>query len=144
MSGQPGGGRAAVLAVHLVELVPVAGVDVGERGHPGIEAEDLLLEAGPADNSIFIRMPAGNYRVIPTERTYKYMSEPDPKVNGRQLFVPQGRTLGGGSSVNGMVYIRGQKEDYDGWAAMGATGWSFEDVMPFFWASDDDREAVSA
>ena len=46
--------------------------------------------------------------------------------------MPQGRTLGGGSSVNGMVYIRGQKEDYDGWAAMGATGWSFEDVLPFF------------
>jgi choline dehydrogenase len=85
----------------------------------------LLLEAGPADNSIFIRMPAGNYRVIPTERTFKYMSEPDPHVNGRQLFVPQGRTLGGSSSVNGMVYIRGQKEDYDGWAAMGAAGWSF-------------------
>jgi choline dehydrogenase len=92
----------------------------------------LLLEAGPADNSIFIRMPAGNYRVIPTERTFKYMSEPDPHVNGRQLFVPQGRTLGGSSSVNGMVYIRGQKEDYDGWAAMGAAGWSFEDVLPFF------------
>ncbi|HXR86615.1 MAG TPA: GMC family oxidoreductase N-terminal domain-containing protein, partial [Stellaceae bacterium] len=92
----------------------------------------LLLEEGPADNSIFIRMPAGNYRVIPTERTFKYMSEPDPKVNGRRLFVPQGRTLGGGSSVNGMVYIRGQKEDYDGWAAMGASGWSYEDVLPFF------------
>ena len=84
----------------------------------------LLLEAGPADNSIFIRMPAGNYRVIPTERTFKYMSEPDPHVNGRQFSCRRARTLGGSSSVNGMVYIRGQKEDYDGWAAMGATGWS--------------------
>jgi choline dehydrogenase-like flavoprotein len=92
----------------------------------------LLLEAGPRDDTIFIRMPAGNFKVIPTERTFKYMSEPDPKVSGRQLFVPQGRTLGGGSSVNGMVYIRGQKEDYDGWAAMGCAGWSYEDVLPYF------------
>ena len=92
----------------------------------------LLLEEGPRDNTIFIRMPTGNYRVIPTERTFKYTSEPDPNTNNRGLFVPQGRTLGGSSSVNGMVYIRGQKEDYDGWQDMGATGWSFEDVLPFF------------
>jgi choline dehydrogenase-like flavoprotein len=92
----------------------------------------LLLEAGPDDNSLFIRMPAGNYRVIPTERTYKYTTEPEPDAKGRRLFVPQGRTLGGGSSVNGMIYIRGQKEDYDGWRAMGCSGWGYDDVLPAF------------
>ncbi len=96
----------------------------------------LLLEAGPRDNSIFIRMPAGNFKVIPTERSFKYTTEPEPAAHDRQLFVPQGRTLGGGSSINGMVYIRGQKEDYDDWLAMGCAGWGYEDVLPYFRKSE--------
>jgi len=92
----------------------------------------LLLEVGPADNSIFIKMPAGNFKVIPTERSFKYTTEPEPAAHNRRLFVPQGRTLGGGSSVNGMVYIRGQREDYEDWRAQGCTGWGYEDVLPHF------------
>ena len=99
----------------------------------------LLLEAGPDDNSLFIRMPAGNYRVIPTERTFKYTTEPEPAAKNRRLFVPQGRTLGGGSSVNGMIYIRGQREDYDGWRDLGCSGWGYDDVLPYFRKAENNR-----
>jgi choline dehydrogenase len=96
----------------------------------------LLLEVGPDDNSVFVRMPAGFNRVIGTERTFVYQTEPEPAAAGRTLAVPQGRTIGGGSSVNGMVYIRGQREDYDEWRAAGCTGWGFEDVLPYFRKSE--------
>ncbi|SDZ68609.1 Choline dehydrogenase [Variovorax sp. YR266] len=92
----------------------------------------LLLEAGPPDNDRFIHMPATFVRVIGTERTWAYESEPQPAAGGRRMFVPQGRTLGGGSSVNAMVYIRGTPADYDGWQAQGCEGWSWSDVLPWF------------
>jgi len=99
-----------------------AGCVIANRLTADPKTRVLLLECGPADDTIFIRMPAGNFKVIPTERSFKYTTEPEPAADERRLFVPQGRTLGGGSSVNGMVYIRGQKEDYDGWRAMGCSG----------------------
>ena len=92
----------------------------------------LLLEDGPADDSPFIRMPATFIKVLGSERTVTYRSEPQPEAAGRRLFVPQGRTLGGGSSVNAMVYIRGQAADYDGWAAQGCEGWDWAQVLPAF------------
>lgn len=92
----------------------------------------LLLEAGPSDDHPFIRMPATFVRVIGTERTWLYESEAQPAAGHRRMVVPQGRTLGGGSSVNAMVYIRGQAQDYDDWAAMGCAGWGWRDVLPWF------------
>jgi choline dehydrogenase-like flavoprotein len=92
----------------------------------------LLLEAGPADNSQFIHMPATFVRVIGTERTWVYESTEQKHANGRKMYVPQGKTLGGGSSVNAMVYIRGQHQDYDDWAAQGCSGWDWASVLPWF------------
>lgn len=92
----------------------------------------LLLEAGPSDNDRFIRMPATFVRVIGSERTWLYETTAQPDANGRTMFVPQGRTLGGGSSVNAMLYIRGQTADYDDWAAAGCSGWAWSDVLPYF------------
>lgn len=92
----------------------------------------LLLEAGPPDNDRFIHMPATFVRVIGTERTWAYESEPQAAAGGRKMFVPQGRTLGGGSSVNAMVYVRGTPADYDGWQAQGCEGWGWSDVLPWF------------
>ncbi|WP_028224989.1 GMC family oxidoreductase [Paraburkholderia ferrariae] len=92
----------------------------------------LLLEDGPPDNSIFIQMPATFIRVLGTERATVFTSEPQAAAAGRQTFVPQGRTLGGGSSVNAMVYIRGTSLDYNGWATLGCTGWSWSEVLPVF------------
>lgn len=92
----------------------------------------LLLEAGPSDDHLFVKMPATFVRVIGTERTWVYESAPQPQAGNRRMFVPQGKTLGGGSSVNAMVYIRGQANDYDGWADAGCAGWSWSDVLPWF------------
>jgi len=92
----------------------------------------LLLEDGPPDNTQFIHMPATFVKVIGTKRTVIYKSDPQPGVNGRISYVPQGRTLGGGSSVNAMVYIRGQRQDYEDWERQGCTGWGWENVLAAF------------
>src|SRR3546814_19693354 len=79
----------------------------------------LLLEAGPADNTPFIHMPATFIRVIGTKRSWLSETEAEASILGRPIYVPTGRTLGGGSSVNAMIYIRGPRDDYDGWAEPG-------------------------
>ena len=99
----------------------------------------LLLEAGPADNTPFIHIPATFIRVIGTRRTWMYQTEPEAGALGRVMYVPQGRTLGGGSSVNAMIYIRGQKEDYETWRDMGCTGWGWDDVLPVFRRSEANQ-----
>ncbi|MFJ6323264.1 MULTISPECIES: GMC family oxidoreductase [unclassified Rhizobium] len=99
----------------------------------------LLLEAGPRDNTPFIHIPATFVRVLGTKRTWMYETEPEPGANGRVLVVPQGRTLGGGSSVNAMIYIRGQAQDYDTWRDLGCDGWGFDDVLPIFRRCEDNE-----
>ncbi|OLS60466.1 GMC family oxidoreductase [Pseudomonas putida] len=98
----------------------------------------LLLEAGPADNHPYIHIPGTFIRVHGTRRTWMYRTEPEPFVNQRQVFIPQGRTLGGGSAVNAMIYIRGQAEDYDEWKASGCPGWGWDDVLPVFRRCEDN------
>lgn len=92
----------------------------------------LLFEAGPSDRTPFVHIPGTFVRVIGSKRTWPYTTEPEPGALGRVMHVPQGRTLGGSSSVNAMIYIRGDAQDYDDWARLGATGWSYEDVLPWF------------
>lgn len=99
----------------------------------------LLLEAGPPDNTPFIHIPATFARVLGTKRTWMYQTEPEPGANGRVLTVPQGRTLGGGSSVNAMIYIRGQAEDYNTWRDLGCPCWGYEDVLPVFRRFEDNE-----
>lgn len=95
-----------------------------------------LLEVGPPDNHPFIHIPATFVRVIGTHRSFMYRSEPEPGISGRSLYVPQGRTLGGGSSINAMIYIRGQAQDYDTWRDLGCAGWAYSDVLPVFKRSE--------
>lgn len=93
----------------------------------------LLLEAGPADKSWTIDMPSAVGIVVGgTRYNWSYTSEPEPYLDGRQIGTPRGRTLGGSSSINGMVYIRGHARDYDAWAEQGCTGWSYQEVLPYF------------
>lgn len=93
----------------------------------------LMLEAGPRPDSLWIRMPAGMGRLFVNKRyNWCYESEPEPQLGGRALFLPQGKTLGGSSAINGMAFVRGQIEDFDGWAAAGASGWSWPEVLPYF------------
>ncbi|MEO8058518.1 MAG: GMC family oxidoreductase N-terminal domain-containing protein [Burkholderiales bacterium] len=99
----------------------------------------LLLEAGPADDDKFIHMPAAFVRVLATERAWTYETAPQAHAAGRKMFVPQGRTLGGSSSVNAMVYIRGTPRDYDGWRDLGCPGWGWDEVLPFFKRAEGNR-----
>jgi choline dehydrogenase len=93
----------------------------------------LLLEAGPSDRSWRIDMPAAVGSLISSERfNWNYVSDPEPFLDGRRLTHPRGRVLGGSSSINGMMYVRGHARDYDAWAAAGLDGWSYADVLPYF------------
>ena len=100
----------------------------------------LLLEAGPADRSFWIHLPIG-YGKTMWSKTYNwcYYTDPDPNMNGRRIYWPRGKTLGGSSSINGLIYIRGQREDYDRWAALGNVGWSYDDVLPYFIKSERNQ-----
>jgi len=96
-------------------------------------ARVLLLEAGGGADKFLIRMPLGMMKaMLKPELTWRMMTEPEPHLNGRRLFLPRGRLLGGSSSINGMVYMRGHSADYDRWAQKGARGWSHADVLPYF------------
>ena len=92
-----------------------------------------LLEAGPRDKNFLIHMPAGYPALMKTGIVdWGYHTEPQAGMNGRALFWPRGRVLGGSSSVNAMIYIRGVPSDYDLWAQLGNRGWSWDDVLPYF------------
>ena len=100
----------------------------------------LLLEAGPADRNLWIHVPLGYGKLFTNPRyNWLYQSEPEAELNGRQIIQPRGKVLGGSSSINGLLYIRGQREDFDHWRQLGNTGWSFEDVLPDFVQSEDQR-----
>src|ERR1700719_665129 len=91
----------------------------------------ILLEAGGRDWNPLIHIPAGHMKLMdhPT-LTWGSTAEPDPGVNGRAILYPRGRVLGGSSSINGMIYVRGQPEDFDHWGQLGNRGWSWDDVLP--------------
>ncbi|MFA7438381.1 GMC family oxidoreductase [Castellaniella sp.] len=98
----------------------------------------LLLEAGGPDDWRWIHIPVGYLYCIGNPRTdWCYRTQADPGLNGRSLGYPRGRVLGGSSSINGMLYLRGQAADYDGWAALGNDGWAWNDVLPLFTAVED-------
>ena len=98
----------------------------------------LLLEAGGKDNYVWVKVPVGYLYCIGNPRTDWCMNTaPDAGLNGRSLRYPRGRVLGGCSSINGMIYMRGQSADYDGWRQSGLTGWGWDDVLPYFTRAED-------
>jgi choline dehydrogenase len=100
----------------------------------------LLLEAGPRDRNIWIHVPLGYGKLFKaTKVNWMYQTEPEPGLNGRQVFQPRGKVLGGSSSINGLLYVRGQHEDYDRWRQLGNTGWGYDDVLPFFKRAEDQQ-----
>jgi len=102
----------------------------------------LLLEAGPRDTNLWIHVPLGYGKLFArTDVNWAYESEPEPALNGRRIFTPRGKVLGGSSSINGLVYIRGQREDFDGW---GIPGWRFDDLLPYFRKSEDQGRGADA
>ena len=103
----------------------------------------LVLEAGGRDRSPNVKIPAAFPNQFHTKLDWDFHTEPEPHVDGRSLYVPRGRSLGGSSSMNAMLYVRGRPLDYDGWAAQGAPGWSFEEVLPYFLRSEDNERGAS-
>ena len=92
-----------------------------------------LLEAGGRDWNPWIHVPVGYFKTIHNPSTdWCYVTEPDPGLNGRSLKWPRGKVLGGSSSINGLLYVRGQRQDYDRWAELGCTGWNYDSVLPYF------------
>ena len=97
----------------------------------------LLLEAGGRDINPWIHIPVGYFRTLHNPNTdWRYKTEPEPELKNRRLDWPRGKTLGGSSSINGLLYVRGQAEDYDSWAQAGNTGWGYDDVLPLFKRSE--------
>ncbi|NVJ97857.1 MAG: choline dehydrogenase [Alphaproteobacteria bacterium] len=103
----------------------------------------LLVEAGSKDKSMTIHMPGMIAKVVaPNKHNWNYWTEAQPHLNGRRLYWPRGKVLGGSSSINGLLYVRGHARDYDEWAQLGCKGWSFDDVLPYFKKSEgSDRPA---
>jgi choline dehydrogenase len=98
----------------------------------------LLLEAGPEDTHLWIHIPLGYGRLFKEKAVnWMYQTEPEPGLNGRNVFQPRGKVLGGSSSINGLLYVRGQHEDYDRWRQRGNVGWGYDDVLPYFRKSED-------
>ncbi|WP_157218110.1 GMC family oxidoreductase [Flavisphingomonas formosensis] len=104
----------------------------------------LVIEAGGRDSSFWIHIPVGYGRTITDARVnWKYMTEPNPALGGRQIYWPRGKVLGGSTSINGLIYIRGQAEDYDRWRQLGNAGWGYEDVLPYFRRAEDQEDGES-
>jgi len=105
----------------------------------------LLLEYGGSDRSIFIQMPSAlSIPMNMPKYNWFYHTEPEPHLNGRRMHTPRGKVLGGSSSINGLVYIRGNPQDFERWAGEGATGWSYRDVLPYFIRAESRTEGATA
>jgi choline dehydrogenase len=102
----------------------------------------LLVEAGPPDTSDFVHIPAAFSALFRTERDWDHMTGWEPGCNGRRIYLPRGRMLGGSSSMNAMIYIRGNRADYDEWAANGCPGWS-DDLLPYFKRAEDNERGAN-
>ncbi len=105
----------------------------------------LLIEAGPRDWNPFIHMPAGLAKLVNFKSVnWNYSTAPEPGLDGRRLWWPRGKVLGGSSSINAMCYVRGLPADYDGWAAAGVEGWGWNDVLPYFKRSERNARGSDA
>ena len=120
-----------------------AGCVLANRLSEDPDVSVLLLEAGGRDRSLDIKIPAAFANQFHTKLDWDYQTEPEPHCEGRSLYIPRGKTLGGSSSMNAMLYVRGRPLDYDLWEAAGATGWGWADVLPYFLKAENNERGAS-
>lgn len=122
------GSSGAVVAARLAEYT---------------DARVLLVEAGPGGFQQTVKIPAAFPQQFRGDLDWEYWTEPEPHLGGRRIYMPRGKMLGGCSGQNAMIYIRGNRSDYDSWAAGGATGWSYDDLLPLFKRSENNSRGAS-
>jgi choline dehydrogenase-like flavoprotein len=128
---------------HIVVGAGSAGCVLAARLSDDANRRVLLLEAGPTDRHPYVRIPAAFSRLFKSALDWDYQTEPEPFAGARSLYIPRGKTLGGSSSINAMIYTRGRPHDYDTWEAMGAVGWGWEQVLPLFIRSENNERGPS-
>ena len=110
-----------------------AGCPLAHRLTENPDVSVLLLEAGPADSSIRLKVPAAFiYEYTSARHNWLYYTEPDPNMDDQRLYCPRGKVLGGSSSINGMAFVRGHASDFDNWASQGLPSWSYAHCLPYF------------
>ncbi len=125
---------------YIVTGAGSAGCAVAARLSESGRHRVLLLEAGPPDRNPWIHIPMGFSRLFADPSVnWMYESEPEPQLGNRTLYQPRGKVLGGTSSINGMVYMRGNAADYDEWRQRGCTGWDYDSVLPFFKKAENQQ-----
>src|ERR1700694_4203818 len=120
-----------------------AGCVLANRLSAGGKNSVLLLEAGPKDTNLWIHVPLGYGKLFKAKSVnWMYQTEPEPGLDGRTVFQPRGKVLGGSSSINGLLYVRGQHEDYDRWRQHGNSGWGYDDVLPYFKKAENQQRGA--
>lgn len=128
---------------YIVVGAGAAGCAVANRLSEDPDVSVVLLEAGGKDSNPLIHMPAGFTKLTSDDVNWGFKTVPQPQVNNREMHYPQGRTLGGSTSINAMIYIRGHRSDYDEWRDLGNAGWGYDDVLPYFRKSENNERFVN-
>jgi choline dehydrogenase-like flavoprotein len=120
-----------------------AGCALAARLSENEDVNVVLLEAGGPDDAAEIRIPAAFPVALKSSLDWDLLGEQEPGLDGRRLYLPRGRCIGGSSSINAMIYLRGHRADFDEWAALGCDGWSYDDVLPYFMRAEDNERGAS-
>ncbi|HEX6725031.1 MAG TPA: GMC family oxidoreductase N-terminal domain-containing protein, partial [Gaiella sp.] len=132
------------MADYVIVGAGTAGCVLAARLSEDEDVSVLLLEAGGPDTAPELHVPAMFPVVFKSSLDWDLLGEPEPGLGGRRLYLPRGRVIGGSGSINAMIYLRGHRADFDGWAADGCTGWSYDEVLPYFKRSEDNERGEDA
>ena len=131
------------MADYVIVGAGTAGCVLAGRLSEDPDVTVLLLEAGGPDTAAELHVPAMFPIVFKSSLDWDLLGEEEPGLGGRRLYLPRGRVIGGSSSINAMIYLRGHRADFDGWAEQGCTGWSYDEVLPYFKRSEDNERGAN-